>query len=92
MSEWREAGYPLMRKSTHKLKIWKPTFRKTEPDAAPDPASSQNPKQHASLEIYDGNGQLISSTERTLAGFMLVPVVDISQLQNVPQSEPRPPR
>lgn len=90
MSEWRAAGYPLMRKGSHRIRIWKPTFRKIEPEDSTDPASSQNPKQYASLEIYDGNGQLISSTERTLAGFMLVPVVDISQLQNVPPERTAP--
>jgi hypothetical protein len=68
MSEWREAGYPLMRKGTHKIKIWKPTFRKVEPDESP---TDETPDK------------------LRLSGFMLVPVVDISQLQGVPPEDQR---
>jgi hypothetical protein len=66
MSEWRTTGYPLMRKGTHKIKIWKPTFRKVELENTDDSTSAETPDK------------------LRLAGFMLVPVVDISQLQGVP--------
>ncbi|MFD1045197.1 hypothetical protein ACFQ1S_06135, partial [Kibdelosporangium lantanae] len=65
MSEWKELGYGYMRKGTHKIKIWKPVFRKTE-DGTPPP--DQDP---------------VPDSVR-LTGFMLVPVVDVSQLQDAP--------
>ncbi|TDV44159.1 ImmA/IrrE family metallo-endopeptidase [Actinophytocola oryzae] len=74
MSEWREAGYPLMRKGTHKIKIWKPVFRKSDSEDTNRPGP----------EIRDANGNLIGTNAPELSGFMLVPVVDSSQLQGVP--------
>lgn len=73
MSEWREAGYPLMRKGTHKIKIWKPTFRKVDSESTDDPATAE------------------TSDKPQLSGFMLVPVVDISQLQGAPPEDQRVP-
>jgi len=59
LSEWKELGYGYMRKGTHKIKIWKPVFRKID-DETPAPEGVR------------------------LTGFMLVPVVDVSQLQDAP--------
>jgi hypothetical protein len=75
MSEWRAAGYGFMRKGTHKIKIWKPTFRKVEPETTND----------------DGTASPDSTDKVALAGFMLVPVVDLSQLQGDPPRPVNPP-
>ncbi|MCE7007082.1 hypothetical protein LWC34_30270 [Kibdelosporangium philippinense] len=75
MSEWKKAGYEYMRKGTHKIKIWKPNFRKIEADQTDDSNSTGD----------------VATTQ--LSGFMLVPVVDVSQLQGGPAVEPPvPPR
>ncbi|HEU0089027.1 MAG TPA: hypothetical protein VFQ77_15495 [Pseudonocardiaceae bacterium] len=73
MSEWRQLGYSYMRKGTHKIKIWKPTFRPVEPTEDTG-ETAQNP----------GDQQ---SAQQALAGFVLVPVVDVSQLQQPPGRE-----
>lgn len=79
LSEWRNEGYGYMRKGTHKIKIWKPRFRKLNPDTD-DGNDSTNGDETA------------EKTE--LSGFMLVPVVDVSQLQGNPAANrpttPRP--
>ncbi|MFC0105535.1 ImmA/IrrE family metallo-endopeptidase [Kibdelosporangium aridum] len=71
MSEWKELGFGYMRRGTHKIKIWKPCFRKVE------------------AEQDDTEDTTVVSR---LSGFMLVPVVDISQLQGDPRAVlPQPP-
>lgn len=73
MSEWRQLGYSYLRKGTHKIKIWKPTFRKV--DLSEDTGETvENPHDQQSPQV--------------LSGFMLVPVVDLSQLQQPPGREP----
>ena len=68
-----------MRKGTHKIKIWKPRFRKVD---------AENPDNGGSATDADG-----TTTKAALSGFMLVPVVDVSQLQGDPQANrPAPPR
>ncbi|MGO1053250.1 hypothetical protein [Crossiella sp. CA198] len=69
-SEWKQLGYGYMRKGTHKIQIWKPVFRKPNPDQTTTPTAAttdEKPEQR-----------------KTLSGFMLVPVVDVSQLQDTP--------
>ncbi|MFC0112593.1 hypothetical protein [Kibdelosporangium aridum] len=65
MSEWKELGFAYMRKGTHKIKIWKPRFRKVE-------VEQDNPDDPTEVS--------------QLSGFMLVSVVDVSQLQGDPRS------
>jgi hypothetical protein len=36
MSEWKDLGYGYMRKGAHKIKLWKPVFRKPD-DQKPEP-------------------------------------------------------
>jgi hypothetical protein len=68
LSEWKQLGCGYMRKGTHKIKIWKPCFRK------------------ATVETAEGDHKddEVTSVAR-LSGFMLVPVVDVSQLQRDPR-------
>lgn len=75
LSEWKVHGYGFMRKGTHKIKIWKPRFKRVEP------------------ERTSGTGNTDEAPTRTeLSGFLLVPVVDVSQLQgNPPSARPAPP-
>ncbi|UJW32615.1 hypothetical protein L3Q67_02155 [Saccharothrix sp. AJ9571] len=82
MSEWKREGYPLMRKGTHKIKIWKPRFHKVEA-ADGEPASTES-----------STTQSTDNTAKTaLHGFMLVPVVDVSQLDGNPSAHrPAPPQ
>jgi hypothetical protein len=76
LSEWKTLGYGFMRKGTHKIKIWKPRFRKVGSDE-PD--------------TTDGADETTGTTK--LSGFLLVPVVDVSQLQGNPvDSRPTPPQ
>lgn len=77
LSEWKELGFGYMRKGTHKIKIWKPCFRKTE-------------SQEAERNQTEEPGEI--TTKSRLSGFMLVPVVDVSQLQGDPRAtRPDPP-
>jgi hypothetical protein len=80
-SEWAQRGYGLMRKGTHKINIWKPRFQRLDKDTTGATAESA---PHA-----DGD-----QTARALSGFILVPVVDVSQLQGNPEAHrpalPRP--
>jgi hypothetical protein len=77
LSEWKERGFGYMRKGTHKIKIWKPCFRKAE--------SPEGERNQA-----DEPDEMTS--ESRLSGFMLVPVVDVSQLQGDPRAtRPNPP-
>jgi hypothetical protein len=71
LSEWKREGYGLMRKGTHKIKIWKPCFRKAADEENADPSEGAEPD---------------SDKPATLSGFKLVPVVDVSQLQRDPQA------
>lgn len=76
LSEWRKEGYGYMRKGTHKIKIWKPRFRKLETDDGSDSTDGEETPEKAAL-----------------SGFILVPVVDVSQLQcNPAANRPAPPR
>jgi hypothetical protein len=81
LSEWKQEGYGYMRKGTHKIKIWKPCFRTVQPDNT-DPSGS------TFTSTTD------DTTKTALSGFMLVPVVDVSQLQGDPRAHrpasPRP--
>ncbi|MGC7093972.1 hypothetical protein ACPZ19_04850 [Amycolatopsis lurida] len=82
MSEWRNEGYPLMRKGTHKIKIWKPRFRKVD-----DTDNTETATGSKTTENTD------DTTKLALSGFMLVPVVDVSQLDGNPLAHrPEPPR
>lgn len=75
MSEWRQLGYAYMRKGTHKIKIWKPIFRKAEPT-----------EDTGGMVENPAHGQ--QSPLHVLSGFILVPVVDVSHLQQPPGQEP----
>src|SRR6266536_2548790 len=76
LTEWKALGHGLMRKGTHKIKIWKPRFRRTEPEQTTG---------------TDNTDETTTKTE--LSGFLLVPVVDVSQLQgNPPTARPAPPK
>ena len=78
LSEWKREGYGYMRKGTHKIKIWKPRFRPAEPDNTTGTDSAI--------------GSADDTTKTALSGFMLVPVVDVSQLQGDPRvHRPAPP-
>nr|CTQ91128.1 LtrC-like protein [Kibdelosporangium sp. MJ126-NF4] len=66
LSEWKELGFGYMRKGTHKIKIWKPRFRKVDVDSSDDSEETAQVSR--------------------LSGFMLVPVVDVSQLQGDPRT------
>lgn len=77
LSEWKREGHGLMRKGTHKIKIWKPCFRRTTED--------ENTKPTEGAETDPDKAPALS-------GFMLVPVVDVSQLQGDPRAaQPSPP-
>lgn len=75
LSEWKQLGYGYMRKGTHKIKIWKPTFRTLSPEQTDN-----------GDDATDGADERTDKTK--LSGFMLVPVVDVSQLQGNPQATP----
>lgn len=76
LSEWNHEGYAYMRKGTHKIKIWKPRFRKVDAESPDNGASTDE-----------------TTAKTALSGFMLVPVVDVSQLQGDPHADrPAPPR
>lgn len=76
LSEWKALGHGFMRKGTHKIKIWKPRFRRTDPE---QPSGKDDTNE--------------TTTKTELSGFLLVPVVDVSQLQGAPQAaQPTPPR
>jgi hypothetical protein len=78
LSEWKREGYGYMIKGTHKIKIWKPRFRPVEPDTNTGTDSA--------------SGSADDTTKAALSGFMLVPVVDVSQLQGDPRAHhPAPP-
>jgi hypothetical protein len=80
LSEWKQEGYGYMRKGTHRIKIWKPRFRKVD---AEKNESGGNP----------GKTTEEANAKTTISGFMLVPVVDVSQLQGDPRANrPAPPR
>jgi hypothetical protein len=73
--ERKALGYGFMRKGTHKIKIWKPRFKRVEPEQA---SGTDNTDE--------------TTTKTALSGFLLVPVVDVSQLQgNPPTVHPAPP-
>jgi hypothetical protein len=76
LSEWKALGHGFMRKGTHKIKIWKPRFRRADPEQA---------------NVTDNTDETTAKSE--LSGFLLVPVVDVSQLQGNPQTaRPAPPQ
>ncbi|WP_291408847.1 hypothetical protein [Actinophytocola sp.] len=80
LSEWKQEGHGYMRKGTHKIKIWKPRLRTLDPEKAGNGGDSTNSPD-----------QTTGTTE--LSGFLLVPVVDVSQLQGEPRANrPAPPR
>lgn len=80
LSEWKRAGYGFMRKGTHKIKIWKPCFRTTD-----DTGRGDDPTAEATTSpSVSPSGEDETPGKTLLSGFMLVPVVDISQLQGVP--------
>ena len=79
LSEWRQEGYAYMRKGTHKIKIWKPRFRKVDAERLRQRRVRRQPRR-------------ANRRRRALSGFMLVPVVDVSQLQGDPRANrPAPP-
>jgi hypothetical protein len=81
LSEWKQAGFGYMRKGTHKIKIWKPRFRAVgATDQGGDPTSEATTSASGAPET----GTDDTTGKTTLSGFMLVPVVDVSQLQGAP--------
>jgi hypothetical protein len=77
LSEWNAAGH-RMRKGTHQIKIWAPTFRrspaKAKAKATPSPAGPAD-------DTDDTDGR----ADTVLTRFVLVNVVDASQLESPPQ-------
>ncbi|GAA2778900.1 hypothetical protein [Crossiella cryophila] len=69
-SEWKKLGYGYMLKGTHKIQIWKPVFRKPAPEETATPTAATTEEK--------------PEQRKAVSGFMLVPVVDVSQLQGNP--------